>query len=273
MVHMLLQIGEYARLTDLPVRTVRYYGDLGLLPPASVDPNTGYRRYRVDQIERARRLVALKATGLTLDEIRLVLDDRLTLDQFRSLLEAKVAELAAESWRLDEQLRRANAQLEQLNRRMHRPMSDVTVKQSERKTIAYIREEIGGIEQLAPMFPRLFESVDAADGTGAAGNIYHHFAEDGSSIDVEAVLPVPDDYRPTGEAKVRVIEPAQVACLTHHGAFNRLHEAHAELMSWIEANGYKVTGPSYEWNLVCTPPVTQDNESYVTEIHVEVAEV
>ncbi|MGI9595840.1 MAG: MerR family transcriptional regulator, partial [Acidimicrobiales bacterium] len=68
---MLLQIGEFARLADLSVRNVRYYGDVGLLPPSSVDPTTGYRRYTVGQLERARQLIALKATGLSLDEIRL----------------------------------------------------------------------------------------------------------------------------------------------------------------------------------------------------------
>ena len=57
---MLLQIGEFARLTNLPVRTIRYYGDLGLLPPAEVDPSSGYRKYRIDQVERVAQLVALK---------------------------------------------------------------------------------------------------------------------------------------------------------------------------------------------------------------------
>lgn len=82
MTYMLLQIGEFARLAGLPVRTVRYYGDVGLLPPSSVDPASGYRRYGIDQLERARQLIALKSTGLTLDEIRLVLDDHLTATSF-----------------------------------------------------------------------------------------------------------------------------------------------------------------------------------------------
>lgn len=271
MTFMLLQIGEFARLTDLSVRTIRYYGDLDLLPPASVDPQTGYRRYRLDQVERAARLVALKEVGLSLEEIGLVLDDQLSQAHFRALLETKVVELETERVRVTEQLHQARAQLDQLQRRMDRAMSEVTIKQTERVTIAYIRDQIGGIAEIAPMFPRLFEAVDPSDGVGSAANIYHYFAEDGSSIDIEAALPVADGYEAAGEAKVRVIEPTQVASLMHRGAFNRLHEAHADLLSWVDANGYKVAGPSYEWNLVCTAPVTQDNESYVTEIQVEVA--
>lgn len=267
---MLLQIGEFARLTGLPVRTIRYYGDLGLLPPAEIDPSSGYRRYQLGQVERVNRLLALKETGVSLDEIGLVLDDRLTPPEFRSLLEQKVNELEAESQAISEQLQRAKAQLDQLTQRMEKPMSDITIKTTERTTIAFVRDQIGSTDEIAPMFPKLFSAVNPEDGIGVAGNIYHYFADDGSSIDLEAAIPVPDDYAAAAPAATRVIEPVQVASLIHHGAFNRLHEAHAELLNWVEANGYTVTGPAYEWNLVCTPPVTQDNESYVTEVQVEV---
>ncbi len=267
---MLLQIGEFARLAGLPIRTVRYYGDLGLLPPAEIDPSSGYRRYRVAQIERANRLQALKETGLSLEEIRLVLDDLLTAEQFRDLLELKVAELVRESELIGERLQRAQAQLDIVTRRLDQPMSEVTVKTTDRTTIAFLRAQIGGVAEIAPLFPRLFSAVNPADGVGPGGNIYHYFADDGSSIDLEAVIPVPEDYEASAPAETRVIEPVQVASVMHHGAFNRLHEAHAELLGWVEANGYTVSGPAYEWNLVCTEPVTQDNESYVTEVQVEV---
>lgn len=270
---MLLQIGEFARLTGLPVRTVRYYGDLGLLPPAEIDPSSGYRRYLVTQVERANRLIALKESGLSLEDIRLVLDDQLTASQFRELLERKVDELRVESDLIGERLQRAQAQLDQLTRRMEKPMAEVTIKTTERKTIAFVREQIGSTAEIAPMFPKLFGAVNPEDGVGVGGNIYHYFAEDGSSIDLEAAIPVPDDYQAAAPAQTRVIEPVQVASLMHHGAFNRLHEAHTELLTWVADNGYTVSGPAYEWNLVCTPPVTQDNESYVTEVQVEVSRV
>ncbi len=267
---MLLQIGEFARLTQLPVRTIRYYGDLGLLPPAEVDSTTGYRRYRIEQISRASQLVALKATGLSLDEIGLALNDQLSDNEFRDLLATKVAELERQAVEVSEQLQRAQAQLLQLNQRLEREMPEVTIKTTERTTIAFLRDQIGGVEEIAPLFPKLFTAVDPAHGIGPGGNIYHYFADDGSSIDMEAVLPVADDFEAESPAATRVIEPVQVASLMHHGSFSRLHEAHTALLEWVEANDFVVSGPAYEWNLVCTPPVTQDNESYVTEVQVEV---
>jgi len=269
---MLLQIGEFARLTGLSVRTVRYYGDVGVLPPSEVDDSTGYRRYRVDQVERAMQLVALKEVGLTLDEIKLVLDDVLNDIEFRDLLRTKVTELEAAELSAKERLHRARQHLRALENRLENPMPDVLIKTTEPKTIAYVREQISGVEGIAPMFPKLFRSVDRGAAIGPAGNVYHEFSEDGSRIDVEAMIHVPDDYAPTGPVKTRVIDATQVATLTHHGAFNRLWEAHATLLGWVESNGYEVSGPSYEWSIICTEPVTQDDESYVTEIQVEVVQ-
>ncbi|MDH3679077.1 MAG: MerR family transcriptional regulator [Acidimicrobiia bacterium] len=268
---MLLRIGEFARLVQLPVRTVRYYGDIGLLVPSEVDPETGYRLYELERVERARRLLALKDLGLSLEEIGCILDDALTPGQFRSLLQSRVAELEATLASTADRLERVRSQLAHLDQRLEQPMPDVTVKTTEPKRIAYIRARIHDVSEIAPLFPRLFESVDPSIGTGPAGNIYHHFSDDGNNIDLEAVLPVPDDYEATGEAEIRVIGPTRVACLTHHGAFNRLPDAHGALLAWIDDNGYQVSGPAYEWNIVCAPPVTQDDESYVTEIQIEVA--
>jgi len=48
-----LSIGEYSRATYLSVKTLRHYHEVGLLEPAHVDPSSGYRYYRPDQIGTA----------------------------------------------------------------------------------------------------------------------------------------------------------------------------------------------------------------------------
>jgi DNA-binding transcriptional MerR regulator len=68
-----LLIGEFARRCRLPVSTVRYYADVGLLHPAEVDPQTGYRRYRPDQIDQAVLLSRLRAIGVSLAAMKEIL--------------------------------------------------------------------------------------------------------------------------------------------------------------------------------------------------------
>ena len=72
----LVTIGRFGRLTGLSAGTLRHYDEVGLLPPASVDPASGYRRYRRDQAPRARQIRMLRCDGLPIEEIRQVIDDQ-----------------------------------------------------------------------------------------------------------------------------------------------------------------------------------------------------
>ena len=69
----LLTIGEFARLSRLSAKALRLYDELGLLAPARVDPDTGYRRYEVAQLEQAHLIALLRRIALPLAEIKTVL--------------------------------------------------------------------------------------------------------------------------------------------------------------------------------------------------------
>ncbi|MFB6817246.1 MerR family transcriptional regulator [Streptomyces sp. NPDC056347] len=66
----LLTIGAFARASRLSPKALRLYDELGLLPPARVDPVTGYRHYAPEQLERARLVAWLRRLGMPLARIR-----------------------------------------------------------------------------------------------------------------------------------------------------------------------------------------------------------
>jgi protein phosphatase len=68
----LLPIGAFARATRLSPKALRLYDELGLLPPAYVDPDTGYRFYDPAQLEQARLVAWLRRLGMPLARIRVV---------------------------------------------------------------------------------------------------------------------------------------------------------------------------------------------------------
>jgi PPM family protein phosphatase len=70
----LLTIGAFARAARLTPKALRLYDDVGLLPPAAVDPESGYRYYDPGQLDRARLIAALRRVGMPLAEIRTVCD-------------------------------------------------------------------------------------------------------------------------------------------------------------------------------------------------------
>jgi DNA-binding transcriptional MerR regulator len=71
----LVPIGRFARLTGLSPKALRLYDEQGLLRPAAVDPETGYRLYGPDQLERAAAIRRLRAVELPLAEIAAVLGE------------------------------------------------------------------------------------------------------------------------------------------------------------------------------------------------------
>ncbi|MDQ1009571.1 serine/threonine protein phosphatase PrpC [Streptomyces sp. V4I23] len=70
----LLTIGAFARASRLSARALRRYDELGLLPPARVDPFTGYRYYDDAQVERARLVAWLRRIGMPLAGVGRVCD-------------------------------------------------------------------------------------------------------------------------------------------------------------------------------------------------------
>ncbi len=68
----LLTIGAFAKASRLSPKALRLYDELGLLTPARVDPDTGYRRYAPGQLEQARLVAWLRRLGMPLARIRRV---------------------------------------------------------------------------------------------------------------------------------------------------------------------------------------------------------
>jgi DNA-binding transcriptional MerR regulator len=69
----LMPIGRFSRLTGLGVKALRNYAELGLLVPAAVDDETGYRFYSAEQVDRAEAIRLLRRLDMSLDEIRATL--------------------------------------------------------------------------------------------------------------------------------------------------------------------------------------------------------
>ena len=66
-------IGVLARASGLTATALRFYDDCGLLPPARVDPASGYRYYTPGQRERATTIRRLREIGMPLDTVAEVL--------------------------------------------------------------------------------------------------------------------------------------------------------------------------------------------------------
>src|SRR5204862_6185995 len=91
----MLRIGDFARLGGVTVRALRHYEAKGLLAPAQVDPATGYRSYRFDQLAALDRVLALRDLGFPLADVRALLASATDTAALVRRLGAQRARLAA----------------------------------------------------------------------------------------------------------------------------------------------------------------------------------
>lgn len=86
-----MPIGVFAQRSGLTPSALRFYADSGLLPPAEVDPVSGYRYYDADQITRATALRQLREITMPLAAVEAVLDAG--ADEAARLLDEHVAKI------------------------------------------------------------------------------------------------------------------------------------------------------------------------------------
>jgi DNA-binding transcriptional MerR regulator len=93
----LMPIGHFARSAGLSVVALRHYDRVGVLAPAYVDPRTGYRRYRPEQLEKGRAIRRLRDLEVPLEVIREILEAE--PEKAGRLLEEHRVRLEAQTWR------------------------------------------------------------------------------------------------------------------------------------------------------------------------------
>src|SRR4249919_3466947 len=92
-VNYMIRIGDFSKLSQVSIKTLRYYDEMGLFKPINVDRFTGYRYYSASQLPRLNRILALGDLGLSLDQIAQVLDEGVSPKQLRGMLRLKRTQL------------------------------------------------------------------------------------------------------------------------------------------------------------------------------------
>lgn len=265
----MIKIGDFSKLSRVSIKTLRYYDEMGLLTPISVDRFTGYRYYSASQLARLNRILALKDLGFSLEQIAQVLNEGVSSEQLRGMLRLKRAELQQHITGEQERLARIEARLSDITMEGTMPDYDVVIKQIEPQLVASARDTLPGYPAVGRLFDEVYgylarSGVNGLEAIGIA--IWHDEEFKTSDIDGEAAVLLKQPIAASERVKVYELPAATVASVIHKGAYNSLNQAYEALARWTEANGYKIVGPNREFYLYCTQPVRQDDDSYVTEI-------
>jgi DNA-binding transcriptional MerR regulator len=267
-----LKIGELSVLTQVSIKTLRYYDEVGLLKPARVDLDSGYRYYSSSQVPRLHRILALKDLGFPLDRIAKVIEEGVTADALRGMLMLREVEQQARVLEETERLARLRARLRLIE--LEGIMaSEVVLKDLGPQWIVSLREVIPGFRTIGMLFGKLRSMLGPLASQGVAAAVFHDLEFKEQEVDVEVGVYLKQAVSVSEPLCVRELPGATAASFVHHGAFNRISEAYQAVLHWIDANGYRQAGPTRELFLHVSQPASRDDESNVTEIQVPVEKI
>lgn len=246
--------GEFSKISRVSKRLLHYYDEIGLLKPAHIDPQTGYRYYSAKQLPRLNRILALKELGLSLDHIAGMMQADVSDEEIHGMLLMKKAELEHTLLEDVQRLRRIEARLQQ--NQMSDDALDVVVKSIPAQLFLSIRASIPSPEellQLVQQVQRILPSrVDHRVLGPFAGVVYTDgFTLRNNDVEFGFLLKkaVEDPISLSEEYVLRMCElPAvkTMATAVQTGGPDLVFVALGRIGQWIEANGYRIAGPYRE---------------------------
>ena len=267
----MFSIGEFARHGRVSVRMLRHYDAIGLIRPACVDPASGYRSYQASQLDDLNRVIALKELGFTLQQVQVILEEKVSTAELRGMLKLRRAEIQASIEAETIRLARVEARLMTIEDEARVPADGVVIKRLAPVRVAELTGVAAGYEPEAitpviqPLYGELF-CLLATAGIGAAGPAIAYSEDrppgDGAIV-VHAAVPVAAE--PGGDHGFTVIdlpEVASAATIIHHGSMDDVLSTGQALARWIDASGYRSAGYAREVTL----EHTEEPDQWVTEL-------
>jgi DNA-binding transcriptional MerR regulator/effector-binding domain-containing protein len=243
-----LSIGDFSRATHMTVKTLRHYHEIGLLTPAAVDPDTGYRRYGGDQIPVAQVIHRFRDLGMPLEEIQAVL----SAPDLRTRNERITTHLD----RLETELGRTRSAITSLRDLLTPSVTaPVSLRSVPSVSCAAVTDVVSGADSLAWGQGALGElhatlAVQGIGATGCPGGIFDDdvFTEHQGRMTI--YVPCAGPVKPTGRVTPRVIPAAELAIIEHPGPYENVDLTYGTLADYVARHAIAVEGPIREYYVV-----------------------
>ena len=241
----MLQIGEFSKVCQVSVKTLHHYDKIGLLVPAEVDRLTGYRYYRVEQIDTMNYIHRLKRYEFSLEEIQqiLALSDKKEISEILRKQKKKLSRRQQEMATILHELQTHISVFERTGDIMtYQKGYTIEIKNSPAMNVLANRAMMG-VDEFGRYYGTLFERVpkDRVTPTGLNGARYYDEEFNRESSDIEVFIGIKEK-----EKADIIMEPYECAMTVHHGGYSTLSEAYGAIVSWISENEYEIVGAPFD---------------------------
>ena len=262
----LYKIGMFAAMNHMTVKTLRFYEEQGLLMPALIHPETGYRYYTLSQMAVLHQISALKQAGFTLEEIAHInagADEEAVLLKKKAELLAKIADLTRQIAVVDGYLSKKKTGLS----------APVLIKTIPQTTVAFMRIRLESYDGLFDRMPEMGTLMEKAGCECALPEYCFTAYPEAGYKDADILVDICESVvvakKETGDLRFKTLPEIQAACVFHKGSYRTFAESYETVLRYIEENGYEIAGEIREsyidgvWN-------KDDESQWLSEIQVPV---
>lgn len=265
----LYKIGIFAQMNHITIKTLRFYEEQGLVLPAYVDEDNGYRYYKLNQMADLHRISALKQAGFSIEDMKRInkTDDMTTfLQKKRADIMLKIAELTRQMAVIDSYLSGDESMLE----------TPVLIQDIPAVTVASMQKRIESYDELFTLMPTMGEELERLGCECALPEYcFMQYLEPGykeQQILVEICEAVKMKKEDSELVQFKELPETKAACIYHKGSYNEFPRTYASVLKYIEENGYEICGDIREvyidgvWN-------KDREEEWLSEIQIPVQKI
>lgn len=244
----MLSINEVSRLREVPVGTLCYFDEIGLLRSIKVK-HSDHQHYSTEELSKLDRILILRDLGLSVHQIEWLLDKSISTDEMQGMLLMRQLELEQRKDAEQALLKRVEARLRQLDGVEAMSVYEVMLREIAPQTVIAVRDVIpvqsDFVQLLAEVFAHLRQQ--GVNPSGPPVLIYYDDEYRERDIDVEVAVPVDVPACGTRSLTARELPYVEsMACVVHRESYDTISLAYAALAMWIEDKGYRVAGPHRE---------------------------
>lgn len=269
----MFKIGEFSKLTQISIRMLRYYDEIGLLKPTKIDSVTGYRMYSAWQIPILQKIVLLRDTKFTTLEIKDIIQKWNEIDILDELENKKIQinkEIAIERQRI----KKIDTAIKEIEAKKFKIHCNINFKKVDKMLILSTRDIIPSYFDEGILWNRLCnfinkENISIKQDMYNNIAIYHDIDHKDENVDIEVGMLV----NKVGENKAGFIyrevqSVEKMAYAMVYGPYTNLAKAYEKLAYWLESNNeHMADKPSRQ---ICHIGVedSDDPKEYLTEIQI-----
>ncbi|EUJ48467.1 MerR family transcriptional regulator [Paenilisteria rocourtiae] len=265
----MFQIGEFSRLANVSIRSLRHYDKIGLLVPEKINIETNYRYYSAKQLQTINKIQKLKEIGLGLSVINEILSSGSDVKTIQSHFAIRELELQEELETITQQRLLLESSLAVLKENSAKWNYHIIKKEIPKRFVASVRDTIPTFASEGLLWERLYGEIIPQQAQFAkepfSMAIFHDEVYRDADVDVEVQVSLKTAaYDSRNGVAFKEAPEVSVASVIINGSYEQMTAVTEAVAVWLENHEYQLNGPMF--NIYHVSIATEPNpENWVTE--------